>query len=105
MDSAVRRPKKLAAMVGLALLCLAQTALNWRQTVLTGVEKDGLRPFDELKPDAAWCGPRIVYFFAWFLGQHPSLDEVVIRCGTDSEGFTSLANLVAVTDELGLEPT
>lgn len=63
------------------------------------------QPYEVLRPDSAWCGPRIVYFFAHYLGRDCSLDAVVKLCQADDQGFTSMANLVEAAQQLGLEPT
>jgi hypothetical protein len=62
-------------------------------------------PYEVLAPDAAWCGPRILYFFACYLGRNCTLDEAVARCQTDANGYTTLQNLTRAARELGLEPT
>jgi len=64
-----------------------------------------IQPFEILRPDAAWCGPRILYFFSWYLGMECDLDDVVHRCATDKTGLTTLANLVEAAESIGLEPT
>ncbi len=61
-------------------------------------------PFDVLQPDAAWCGPRVLFFLAQYLGKDCSLDSVVELCGTDAEGYTSLDCLVTAAGEMGLDP-
>lgn len=61
--------------------------------------------FERLQPDAAWCGPRVVYFFACYFGHEPTLEEVVAACMTDSSGLTTMENLTVAADRMNLGPT
>ncbi len=62
-------------------------------------------PYEVLRPEASWCGPRVLYFFAWYLGKECTLEDVCRLCETDSQGHTSLLNLVEAARALDLEPT
>jgi hypothetical protein len=62
-------------------------------------------PYEVLRPDAAWCGPRILYFFACYLDRERPLPEVVSLCATDAEGYTSMRDLVEAARALDLDPT
>jgi ABC-type bacteriocin/lantibiotic exporter with double-glycine peptidase domain len=79
------------------------SALAQTESLPTGF-KQTQTPFDELRPDAAWCGPRVLFFLAQYLGSDCSLDRVVELCRSDAEGFTRLDRLVAAAAELGLDP-
>jgi ABC-type bacteriocin/lantibiotic exporter with double-glycine peptidase domain len=70
-------------------------------SVIKEAERQG---FEILQPDASWCGPRIVYFFARYLERNCTLDEVVRMCRTDKQGCTTLLNLVEGARLLGLDP-
>ena len=62
------------------------------------------KPFEILRADAAWCGPRVLYFCAWYLGKRPALDDVVALCEADERGFTTLYQLVRAAELLDLQP-
>lgn len=62
------------------------------------------RPWQVLRDDAAWCGPRILYFFARHAGTDVSLDAVVQECQADPLGLVTLEALVSAAGRLGLEP-
>lgn len=63
-------------------------------------------PYDVLRPDAAWCGPRVLYFLSCYLeDREASLDQVVSLCRSDQEGYTTLLDLVQAARKLDLEPT
>jgi len=47
------------------------------------ISDDVARPYARLDPDTAWCGPRVLYFFARLLGQDCTLRGVVESCHTD----------------------
>src|SRR5882762_8226149 len=55
-----------------------------------------------LRPDASWCGPRVLYFFSAYFGQEHTLDEVISLCKTDDRGYTSLLHLVEAAKKLDL---
>jgi len=63
------------------------------------------QPYEVVRPEAAWCGPRVLYFLACYLGQDCTLDDVVSRCKTDPGGYTTFRNLVQAARSLDLEPT
>lgn len=58
-----------------------------------------------LRPEASWCGPRVLYFFSCYFGNDYSLDEVEFLCNTDENGYTSLLDLAQASQALGLDPT
>ncbi len=62
-------------------------------------------PYEILRPDASWCGPRVLYFFSAYFGRERPLDEIVKLCRTDDAGLTSLADLSRAAEELGLKPS
>ena len=43
-------------------------------------------------------------FFARYLGKECTLEQVVDSCNTDTEGYTTLTDLVRACEELDLEP-
>jgi ABC-type bacteriocin/lantibiotic exporter with double-glycine peptidase domain len=57
-----------------------------------------------MRPEANWCGPRVVYFFARYLGTPCNLEGVVAECRTNSDGNTMLINLVHACENLRLDP-
>ena len=71
-------------------------------------QKPTLRPnetYEILRPDSAWCGPRIVYFFACYAGEDCTLEQVVKLCKTESNGTASMLQLVEAARALNLDPT
>ncbi len=63
------------------------------------------KPYEILKSDTAWCGPRVLFFYARLYGRNVSLEDVVRICRTDQSGFTSLEQLREAAHELNLAPT
>ncbi len=73
--------------------------------LLLQAEPEAPPPYELLRPETAWCGPRVLYFFACYLGRDCTLDEVVSLCGTGEDGYTSLRDLVQACRTLELDPT
>ncbi len=74
--------------------------------LLLGSSFEGIqeRPYEVLRADAAWCGPRVLYFFCWLKGKNPSLSDVVELCKTGADGLTTMYNLVEAAETLDLDP-
>ncbi len=62
------------------------------------------QPFEILRQDAGWCGPRVLFFFACYLGQDCRLEQVVDLCKSDEHGNTTLRDLVSAARDLDLGP-
>jgi hypothetical protein len=60
--------------------------------------------YEVLSSDAAYCGPRILYFFARHAGRECTLEEVVGLCGTAPDGTTDLVSLSRAAEALDLDP-
>jgi hypothetical protein len=63
-----------------------------------------VEPYEVLSPDASYCGPRILYFFARYTGHSCSLEDVVRLCEAREDGTTDLASLARAAEALNLDP-
>lgn len=60
--------------------------------------------YEVLRSDAAWCGPRILYFFSCYYNCGDPLSDIVSRCAPDKQGHMSLFQLLQVAKDLKLAP-
>lgn len=60
--------------------------------------------YELLSSEASYCGPRILFFFTAYFGINTDLASIVRLCNTDSDGLTSLLDLVRCAGELELDP-
>jgi ABC-type bacteriocin/lantibiotic exporter with double-glycine peptidase domain len=61
--------------------------------------------YEIVRSDAAWCGPRLLYFFSVYLDRERPLNQVIGLCAADATGFVSFEAVELAARELGLEPT
>jgi hypothetical protein len=107
------RPGKRCTSTAALILALAAAAdaLGWFLPPARAWQGDPERgntapqpPYERLRPDSAWCAPRVLYFFADYYGQDATLSEVVKLCNSDAQGRTSMRDLVRAAEALSLEP-
>jgi ABC-type bacteriocin/lantibiotic exporter with double-glycine peptidase domain len=60
------------------------------------------QPFEVIKPDAAWCGPRVLFFLLRMHGLDTTLESVVKRVDPDPEGYCPLEALERTARQQGL---
>jgi ABC-type bacteriocin/lantibiotic exporter with double-glycine peptidase domain len=63
-----------------------------------------VEPYEVLSPDASYCGPRILYFFARYTRRECTLEEVVNLCEINSDGTIDLDGLARAAVSLDLDP-
>jgi hypothetical protein len=88
-------------MIHLALLCCL---LSGDGDIGQRPNAERAEPYEALQSDAAWCGPRILYFFSCYFRQERTLHEVVELCKPDERGYVTLQQLVQAAQQIGLEP-
>ena len=64
----------------------------------------GNERFEVVRADSAWCGPRVLYFFAQYYGVDCTLETIVKKSNADENGFVSMLDLVEAARCLDLEP-
>jgi ABC-type bacteriocin/lantibiotic exporter with double-glycine peptidase domain len=60
------------------------------------------QPYEVIKPDAAWCGPRVLFFLLRLHGLDTTLESVVKRVDPDPEGYCPLEALERTARQQGL---